>query len=79
MFAIQNILNINITFNNILYDSRITYEYNFPVQLKEITCKKLDVILTKQKLMENKIPEFKNYEKMNQKLCENVRQSFGIK
>ena len=81
MFAIQNILTINLTYNNILYDSRMTYEYSFPNQLKDITCKKLDNLRNMQKLIEaeSKIPEFRNYSKALESLFKSVKQSFEIK
>jgi len=81
VFAIQNILTINLTYNNILYDSRMTYEYNFPNQLKDITYKKLDNIRNMLKLIEidSKIPEFKNYSKNIESLFRSVKQSFEIK
>lgn len=59
----------------------MTYEYNFPNQLKDITYKKLDNIRNMLKLIEidSKIPEFKNYSKNIESLFRSVKQSFEIK
>lgn len=81
MFAIQNILNINLNFNSILLDSRYTYEYSFLIQLKDITCKKLDIIRNMQKSIESdsKIPEFRQISKINEALFKHIKNSFDAK
>ncbi len=58
----------------------MTYEYNFPNQLKDITYKKLDNIRNMLKLIESdsKIPEFKNYSKSIESLFRSIRQSFEM-
>jgi hypothetical protein len=81
MFALQNILNITISYNNILYSSRNNYDYSFPKQLKEITLKKLDFIKILQKRIEDnsKIPELKAYNRANDNLFNFIKTSFEIK
>lgn len=74
--TIQNILLINLNFNQLLNFFRSTLNYSFDTQLKEVTIRKIGLIEKIFKDRDLKIESLKDFSGLNNNMFDHVKRNF---